>query len=67
MLLHTRVRVFCLIADTVRAVQAKELALIVPKNINNFPHNKERLNKPIDIWWIVRILTQSKIGNLGNF
>uniref|UniRef100_X1Z3Q1 Amino acid permease/ SLC12A domain-containing protein n=1 Tax=Capitella teleta TaxID=283909 RepID=X1Z3Q1_CAPTE len=39
--------------DTVKVIAAKELALLVPRGIENFPDNKTRLDGPIDVWWIV--------------
>ena len=42
-----------LFTDTVRHINAKGLALLVPKGIENFPERSCRLNGTIDIWWIV--------------
>ncbi|XP_022110096.1 solute carrier family 12 member 4-like isoform X1 [Acanthaster planci] len=40
--------------DMVRAVSASHNALLVPKNINNFPSNKDKFESgTIDVWWIV--------------
>jgi potassium/chloride transporter 4/5/6 len=44
---------FFLIEDTVRAVDAKGLALLVPRGIENFPDRSVRLTGTIDVWWIV--------------
>ena len=50
---------FCIFfTDTIRTVNARGLALLVPRNIENFPGNKERLTGTIDVWWIVRILSE---------
>lgn len=46
-------QLFCTITDTVRAVEAKGLALLVPRGIDNFPSNSDRLSGTIDVWWIV--------------
>ena len=45
--------IYLSLPDTVRAVNTKELALLVPRNITSFPHNKMRLSSTIDVWWIV--------------
>lgn len=50
-----------LYVDAVRVVRSKGLALLVPRNIEKFPHNKDRLTGTIDIWWIIRILLQMNI------
>ncbi|XP_071784589.1 solute carrier family 12 member 4-like isoform X2 [Asterias amurensis] len=40
--------------DTVRAVSASHNALLVPKNVYNFPSNKDKFEGgTIDVWWIV--------------
>lgn len=39
--------------QTVRAVSTSRLALMVPKGINFFPDNTEKIHGSIDIWWIV--------------
>ncbi|XP_023230852.1 solute carrier family 12 member 6-like [Centruroides sculpturatus] len=39
--------------DTIRAVIASKNALLVPKGINQFPDNNERMSGTIDAWWIV--------------
>lgn len=42
--------------DTIRAVSASKIALLVPKGINFFPSNNDKASGTIDVWWIVRIL-----------
>ncbi|XP_077542977.1 solute carrier family 12 member kcc isoform X3 [Haemaphysalis longicornis] len=39
--------------ETIRNVSASKNALLVPKNINQFPDNTEKLHGNIDVWWIV--------------
>ncbi|XP_029834473.3 solute carrier family 12 member 4 isoform X1 [Ixodes scapularis] len=39
--------------ETIRNVSASKNALLVPKNINQFPDNTEKLHGTIDVWWIV--------------
>ncbi|KAJ8406954.1 hypothetical protein AAFF_G00292300 [Aldrovandia affinis] len=40
--------------ETVRETTAAHQALLVPKNIDSFPSNQERLGEgTIDVWWIV--------------
>ncbi|KAL3170217.1 hypothetical protein MRX96_015261 [Rhipicephalus microplus] len=39
--------------ETVRNVSASKNALLVPKNISQFPDNTEKLHGTIDVWWIV--------------
>ncbi|XP_055941614.1 solute carrier family 12 member 4-like isoform X2 [Argiope bruennichi] len=38
---------------TIRSVQASKNALLVPKGINLFPSNNEKVSGSIDVWWIV--------------
>lgn len=38
---------------TINIAEARHCALIVPKNIDNFPDNKEIQEGTIDIWWII--------------
>ncbi|KAF8786898.1 Solute carrier family 12 member 5 like protein [Argiope bruennichi] len=38
---------------TIRSVQASKNALLVPKGINLFPSNNEKVSGNIDVWWIV--------------
>lgn len=42
-----------LLLDTIRAVIASKNALLVPKGINQFPDNTDRMSGTIDAWWIV--------------
>ncbi|CAL1529351.1 unnamed protein product [Lymnaea stagnalis] len=42
--------------DTVRNVGAAQMALLVPKGINQFPDIGAKLRGTIDVWWIVHIL-----------
>ncbi|XP_068605239.1 solute carrier family 12 member 7-like [Brachionichthys hirsutus] len=39
--------------ETVREATAANQALLVAKNIDQFPGNQERLEGTIDVWWIV--------------
>ncbi|XP_022668588.1 solute carrier family 12 member 4-like isoform X3 [Varroa destructor] len=39
--------------ETIRNVSASKNALLVPKNIQQFPSNTERVRGTIDVWWIV--------------
>ncbi|XP_059170350.1 solute carrier family 12 member 4-like isoform X3 [Physella acuta] len=39
--------------DTVRNVGAAQMALLVPKGINQFPDMGAKLRGTIDVWWIV--------------
>ncbi|XP_022130318.2 solute carrier family 12 member 4 isoform X1 [Pieris rapae] len=39
--------------NTVRAVTAARMAMLVPKGINFFPDSTEKISGNIDIWWIV--------------
>ncbi|CAM4750181.1 unnamed protein product [Rotaria magnacalcarata] len=38
---------------TIAIAEARRCAVIVPKNINNFPDSKEIQDGTIDIWWII--------------
>ncbi|CAF1089582.1 unnamed protein product [Rotaria sordida] len=38
---------------TIAVAEARRCAVIVPKNINSFPDNKEIQEGTIDIWWII--------------
>ncbi|GFY45605.1 solute carrier family 12 member 6 [Trichonephila inaurata madagascariensis] len=38
---------------TIRSVSASKNALLVPKGINLFPSNNEKVSGNIDVWWIV--------------
>ena len=38
---------------TIAIADARQCAVIVPKNIDNFPDNKEIQDGTIDIWWII--------------
>ena len=51
------------ITDVLRSVQTSQLAALIPKNIDQFPENKEKMSGTIDVWWIVRILLQSVSEN----
>lgn len=39
--------------ETVRHVAAGKSALLVPKGIDQFPENTEKMSGNIDVWWIV--------------
>ncbi|XP_003744033.1 solute carrier family 12 member 6 [Galendromus occidentalis] len=39
--------------ETIRNVASSKNALLVPKNIQQFPSNTERVKGTIDVWWIV--------------
>ena len=38
---------------TIAIAEARQCAVIVPKNIDNFPDNKQIQDGTIDIWWII--------------
>ncbi|CAF2993772.1 unnamed protein product [Rotaria sp. Silwood2] len=38
---------------TIAIAEARKCAVIVPKNIDNFPDSKENQDGTIDIWWII--------------
>lgn len=39
--------------ECIRVAAAKELAVLVPKGINWFPSNEDRMRGHIDVWWVV--------------
>ena len=41
------------IPETIRVASAMELAVLVPKGINWYPSNEDRMKGHIDIWWVV--------------
>jgi len=45
------------LTDTLRIAAGRKLAVMIGKDIDEFPENSDRLTGTIDIWWIVRILT----------
>lgn len=47
-------RSMSVLTETVRETTAAHQALLVAKNIDNFPNHQERLKEgTIDVWWIV--------------
>lgn len=63
------------LSETVRETTAAHQALLVAKNVDNFPTNQERLGEgTIDVWWVVHdggllmllpfLLRQHKVGVL---
>ena len=46
----TRVVLF---TDTIRCVSLGEEALLVPRKLETFPENTDRLEGHVDVWWIV--------------
>ncbi|CAF3676258.1 unnamed protein product [Adineta steineri] len=38
---------------TIAIAEARQCAIVVPKNIDNFPDNKDIQDGTIDIWWII--------------
>ncbi|CAF4458991.1 unnamed protein product, partial [Adineta steineri] len=38
---------------TIAIAEARQCAVIVPKNIDNFPEHKQIQEGTIDIWWII--------------
>jgi potassium/chloride transporter 4/5/6 len=42
-----------LYVGTIAIAEARQCAVIVPKNLDNFPDNKEIQDGTIDIWWII--------------
>jgi len=42
--------------DTLRIAAGRKLAVMISKDVEQFPENSDRLTGTIDIWWIVRIL-----------
>ncbi|CAF3694429.1 unnamed protein product [Rotaria sp. Silwood1] len=55
--LHWKKDYDCYTADafirTIAVAEARRCAVIVPKNMNSFPDNKEIQEGTIDIWWII--------------
>lgn len=51
--------VFSCYIETIRSAANRELAVLVPKGINWFPSNVDRMKGFIDVWWVVRILVNS--------
>ena len=49
-----------LVVDALRDTQAARLAVLIPKNVQQFPENTEKLKGTIDVWWIVRILLNTQ-------
>jgi len=45
-----------ILTDTLRTAAGRKLAVMIGKDIEEFPENADRLTGTIDIWWIVRIL-----------
>ena len=39
--------------DTIRCVSLGEEALLVPRKLETFPENTDRLEGHVDVWWIV--------------
>jgi len=52
----------CATADTLRVAAGSKLAVMISKDIEEFPENSERLTGTIDVWWIVRILSKLILG-----
>jgi len=50
--------IFVEISDTLRIAAGCKLAVMIGKDIEEFPENSDRLTGTIDIWWIVRILDE---------
>ena len=44
------------VSDALRDISAVHLACLIPKGIEQFPENNQKMSGHIDIWWIVRIL-----------
>ena len=40
-------------SGTIAIAEARQCAVIVPKNIDNFPDHKQIQEGTIDIWWII--------------
>ena len=40
-------------SETVKTVNKRGLALLLPRGIDNFPDRKSRLSGTIDVWWVV--------------
>lgn len=40
-------------SGTIAIAEARQCAVIVPKNVDNFPDNKDIQEGTIDIWWII--------------
>ena len=49
-------RVSLVLSDTLRNIQAARLAVLIPKQIKQYPSNADKVKGTIDVWWIVRIL-----------
>uniref|UniRef100_A0A7E4W111 Solute carrier family 12 member 6 n=1 Tax=Panagrellus redivivus TaxID=6233 RepID=A0A7E4W111_PANRE len=39
--------------DTVRDVVAAKCAILVPKNVHNYPQSNEKVLGSVDVWWVV--------------
>lgn len=50
------IRWLVFVVDALRNAAAGLLAVVIPKGIDTFPENTDRMQGTIDIWWIVRIL-----------
>lgn len=55
--------------SVVRSCTAANVALVVPKGLNLWPENNDRLGGTIDIWWIVHDggLVRRQLAGLGKF
>jgi len=42
-----------MLSETVKTVNKRGLALLLPRGIDNFPDRKSRLSGTIDVWWVV--------------
>lgn len=53
--LHSSILLFLysIAPETIRVASAMELAVLVPKGINWYPSNEDRMKGHIDIWWVV--------------
>lgn len=40
-------------AEAIRVATSSELAVLVPKGINWYPSNEDRMKGNIDVWWVV--------------
>ena len=39
--------------ETIRMASALQLAVVVPRNLSNFPSSAETMKGTIDVWWVV--------------
>jgi len=48
------------VAEAVKVCSDKQLAVMIAKGIDRFPDNADRVSGHLDIWWIIRILVNTR-------